>query len=58
MNTHGGAAASVAARISYDLRDEIDQAAARAATTRSEYIRDALKLIIRAEQACRPERVA
>ena len=57
MNTHGGAAACVAARISYDLRDSIDQAAARAATTRSEYIRTALKLIITAEQACRPEQL-
>jgi metal-responsive CopG/Arc/MetJ family transcriptional regulator len=58
MNTHGGAARVVlAARISHSLRDEIDRAAARAATTRSEYIRTALKLIITAEQACRPEQL-
>jgi metal-responsive CopG/Arc/MetJ family transcriptional regulator len=58
MNNPGGAAACVAARVSNSLRDEIDRAAARAATTRSEYIRNALKMIVTAEHACRPERVA
>jgi metal-responsive CopG/Arc/MetJ family transcriptional regulator len=59
MNIHGdGACVVLAARISHSLRDEIDEAAARAATTRSEYIRHALKLIITAERACQPERVA
>jgi uncharacterized protein (DUF1778 family) len=58
MNTHGGAAACVAARISYDLRDSIDEAAARSRLTRSEYVRNVLKLLITAERACQPERVA
>ena len=58
MNIHGDGASVVAARISHSLRDEIDEAAARASTTRSEYIRNCLKLIITAERACQPERVA
>jgi metal-responsive CopG/Arc/MetJ family transcriptional regulator len=59
MTIHGGAARVVlAARIPHSLRDEIDEAAARASTTRSEYIRNCLKLIITAERACQPERVA
>jgi metal-responsive CopG/Arc/MetJ family transcriptional regulator len=57
MNIHGDGDSVVAARISYRLRDSIDEAAARSRLTRSEYIRDALKMIVRAEQACRPERV-
>jgi hypothetical protein len=40
------------------LRDSIDEAAASVGTTRSEYIRNALRLIITAERACQPERVA
>jgi uncharacterized protein (DUF1778 family) len=59
MNTHGdGANVVAAARVSHSLRDEIDRAAARSRLTRSEFIRNCLKLIIRAEHACRPERVA
>jgi metal-responsive CopG/Arc/MetJ family transcriptional regulator len=58
MSIHGdGASVVAAARISHSLRDSIDEAAARASTTRSEYIRTALKLIITAEQACRPEQL-
>ena len=57
MNIHGDGDSIVAARISHSLRGSIDEAAARASTTRSEYIRTALKLIITAEQACRPEQL-
>jgi metal-responsive CopG/Arc/MetJ family transcriptional regulator len=59
MSIHGGAARVVlAARIPHSLRDEIDEAAARSRLTRSEYVRNVLKLLITAERACQPERVA
>jgi hypothetical protein len=43
MNIHGDGDSIVAARISHSLRGSIDEAAARASTTRSEYIRTALE---------------
>jgi metal-responsive CopG/Arc/MetJ family transcriptional regulator len=58
MSTQGDGDSVVAARISYSLRDSIDEAAASVGTTRSEYIRNALRLIISAERACQPERAA
>jgi predicted transcriptional regulator len=48
----GGSEFVVAARVSHNLRDLIDEIAAKTGATRSEYIRHALNMVVTAERAC------